>query len=247
MTAPAPNTDQPLPLVQHLIELRSRLLACLVAVLVLFLPLAYFANELYHLLATPLISQLPQGASMIATDVTSPLLAPLKFAFFLALFLAMPVLLYHLWAFVSPGLYRHEQRLALPLLVSSILLFYLGTAFAYFVVFPLVFSFFTSVAPTGVAVMTDISSYLSFVLKLFFAFGLAFEVPIATVLVIWTGMTSRQALATKRPYIILAAFVLGMLLTPPDVLSQILLALPMWLLFELGLLFSRFKPAGRTI
>lgn len=236
--------DTPQPLVQHLIELRSRLLACVVTLLLLFLPLAYFANELYHLLATPLLAQLPQGGTMIATDVAAPLLAPLKFTLVLALFFAMPMLLYQLWAFISPGLYTHEKRLAIPLLVSSIILFYAGTAFAYFVVFPLVFGFFTSVAPDGVAVMTDISSYLNFVLKLFFAFGLAFEVPIATVLVIWTGICRREDLAAKRPYVILAAFVLGMLLTPPDVFSQILLALPMWLLFEVGLLCARLKPAA---
>ncbi len=228
-----------MPLVAHLIELRDRLLRAILAVLVIFLILIPFANELYTLLAEPLMAHLPENNSMIATEVASPFLTPFKLTLVLSIFLAMPFLLYQLWSFIAPGLYRHEKRLMMPLLVSSTALFYGGAAFAYFVVFPVVFGFFTSVAPSGVAVMTDISKYLDFVLKMFFAFGLAFEVPIATIALVWMGVTTPQALAAKRPYIIIAAFVLGMLLTPPDVISQSLLAVPMILLFELGLFFSR--------
>jgi len=236
--------DQEQPFISHLLELRDRLLRMLVAVLVVFLLLFPFANDLYTLVAKPLMAHLPEGTSMIATEVASPFLTPFKLSLVAAVFLAMPFILYQLWSFVAPGLYQHEKRLALPLLASSVALFYLGAAFAYFVVFPLIFAFFTGTAPEGVAVMTDISRYLDFVLTLFFAFGLAFEVPIATILVVWTGMTTPEALASKRPYIIVGAFSLGMLLTPPDVISQTLLAMPMWLLFELGVMFSRmFAPA----
>ena len=177
---------------------------------------------------------------MIATEVASPFLAPFKFALVLSIFLAMPFMLFHAWGFIAPGLYQRERRIVMPLLISSSLLFYSGLAFAYWVVFPLVFAFFTSVAPEGVTVMTDISNYLNFVLKLFFAFGLAFEIPVATVLLVWAGVTTREALREKRPYVIVGVFVVGMLLTPPDVISQTLLAIPMWLLFELGVIFSRF-------
>jgi sec-independent protein translocase protein TatC len=177
---------------------------------------------------------------MIATEVASPFLVPFKLTIFLALFISMPYLLYQAWAFVAPGLYRNEKRFALPLLLTSILLFYFGMAFAFFIVFPLLFGFFTSVAPSGVTVMTDISHYLDFILKLFFAFGLAFEVPIATILMVSAGIVSIESLSRKRPYIILGAFVAGMLLTPPDIISQILLAGPIWLLFELGLVFARY-------
>jgi sec-independent protein translocase protein TatC len=208
-------------------------------VLVIFVALFPFANPIYSYLAGPLMRHLPEGSSMIAIEVASPFLTPFKLVLFVAVFLAMPYILYQLWAFVAPGLYRHERRLAGPLLISSILLFYAGAAFAYFVVFPLVFGFFTSVAPEGVSVMTDIAKYLDFVIKLFFAFGLAFEVPIATFILVAMGMTTPENLAKKRPYIIVGAFVIGMLLTPPDVISQTLLALPMWVLFELGLIFSR--------
>jgi sec-independent protein translocase protein TatC len=225
--------------VEHLVEVRDRLVKVLATVVVLLACLFPFANQLYLILAKPLMAHLPAGTSMIATEVASPFLTPFKLALVCAIFLAMPVVLYHLWAFVAPGLYRHERKLVYPLMVTSTLLFYLGIAFAYYVVFPLMFGFFTAAAPEGVAIMTDISKYLDFVLKIFFAFGVAFEVPIATILIVWAGFTTPQALAAKRPYVIVGAFVLGMLLTPPDVISQTLLALPMWALFELGLLFSR--------
>ena len=220
--------------------MRDRLLRAVLAVLVIFIGLFGFANELYHFLAEPLLAHLPEGGTMIATEVASPFLTPFKLTLIVAVFIAMPFLLYQLWAFVAPGLYQHERKLIYPLLLSSTLLFYLGMAFAYFVVFPLVFGFLTATAPDGVAVMTDISKYLDFVLKLFFAFGIAFEVPIATILLVWSGATTPESLAAKRPYLIVGAFVIGMLLTPPDIFSQTLLALPMWLLFELGLLMSRY-------
>lgn len=233
------------PFLAHLIELRDRLLRVVLVVLVVFLCLFYFANDLYSILAEPLLRYMPKGGSMIATDVASPFLTPLKLTMVLSVFISIPFVLYQAWGFVAPALYQNEKRLVFPLLVSSTALFYLGMVFAYFVVFPLVFRFFTGVAPQGVTVMTDISRYLDFVLKMFFAFGVAFEVPIATILVIWTGMTTAEALASKRPYIIVGAFVIGMFLTPPDVFSQTMLAFPMWLLFELGLLMSKFytKPA----
>ncbi len=235
----APDTDQEQPFISHLVEMRDRLLRAVLVVLLIFLGLFTFANDLYTLLAAPLLVHLPDNASMIATEVASPFLTPLKLAFVGAVFLAMPVILYQFWAFVAPGLYSSERRLVLPLLISSTLLFYAGMAFAYFVVFPLVFGFFTATAPEGVAVMTDIGKYLDFVLKLFFAFGIAFEVPIATILLVWTGFTTPASLAEKRPYIIVGAFIIGMLLTPPDIFSQTLLAVPMWILFEVGVLFSR--------
>lgn len=228
------------PFLTHLLELRDRLLRTVLVILVLFLALFYFANDIYALLAQPLLKHLPQGGTMIATEVASPFLTPLKMTLVASLFLSIPYLLFQFWSFVAPGLYAHERKLMMPLLVSSILLFYAGMAFAYFVVFPLVFGFFTSAAPEGVTVMTDISAYLDFVLTLFFAFGVAFEVPIATILVVWTGVVSPQALAAKRPYIIVGAFVIGMLLTPPDIFSQTLLAVPMWILFEIGVFFSRY-------
>lgn len=227
------------PLVAHLIELRSRLIKALGCVLVVFLGLFSFANEIYEFVAEPLQRFMPEGTSMIATDVASPFLTPFKLTLYAAVFISMPVLLYQLWAFIAPALYRKEKRVALPLFLSSVVLFYAGMAFAYFVVFPLVFSFFTSVAPTSVAVMTDIHSYLEFVIKLFFAFGIAFEIPIATVLLITAGVISPKALAQKRAYVIVGCFVLGMVLTPPDIFSQLLLALPMWLLFETGIFFGR--------
>ena len=224
--------------VEHLVELRDRLLKILASVVVFLLVLMPFANNLYALLAAPLMKHLPEGTSMIATEVASPFLTPFKLALVSAIFLSMPVLLYHMWAFIAPGLYRNERKLVFPLMLTSSLLFFLGMAFAYYVVFPLMFAFFQAVAPDGVAIMTDISRYLDFVLKIFFAFGLAFEVPIATILLVWTGFTTPAALRRKRPYVIVGAFVLGMLLTPPDMISQTLLALPMWLLFELGVFFS---------
>lgn len=226
----------------HLIELRDRLLRSVLVIIVLLMPLLYFANDLYSLLAEPLLRHMPAGTQMIATEVASPFLTPFKLALIAAIFIAVPYLLYQAWAFIAPGLYQHEQKLVIPLLVSSTLLFYSGIAFAYYVVFPLVFGFFIGIAPEGVAVMTDISKYLDFVLKLFIAFGVAFEVPIATILMCWTGMTTPDKLAEKRAYVIVGAFVIGMLMTPPDIISQSLLALPMWMLFEVGLFFARRMP-----
>lgn len=229
-----------LPLMSHLVEMRDRLLRVVLAVLVIFLGVFYFANDLYHIVATPLMQHLPEGASMISTKPAGTFFTPMKLALVLSIFAAMPFILYQMWAFIAPGLYAHERKLILPLLVSSTALFYAGMAFAYYVVFPLMFSFFIAVAPEGVTVMTDISEYLDFVLKIFFAFGVAFEVPIATILLVWTGVTTPEQLAGKRPYIIVGAFVIGMLLTPPDIISQTLLAIPMWMLFEVGLIASRY-------
>ena len=208
--------------------------------------LVFFANDLYTFFALPIQSLLPDGSTMIATEVTSPFFAPFKLTLILSAFAAAPYLLYQLWSFVAPALYSNEKRLAVPLFASSIALFYLGIAFAYYVVFPLVFGFFTSIAPEGIAVTPDINSYLSFILKLFFAFGIAFEIPIATVLVIKAGMTTRESLAKKRPYIIVMCFIFGMLLTPPDMISQSLLAIPTWLLFEMGLFMSGFIKSEET-
>lgn len=234
--------DNQQPLISHLIELRDRLLRGVLAVLIIAACLLPFSNDLYHFLSEPLLSHLPETSTMIATEVASPFLIPFKLTLSIAILLAIPVLLYQLWAFIAPGLYDNERKLVFPLLLASTLLFFLGIIFAYYVVFPLVFGFLTQAAPEGVAVMTDISSYLDFVLKLFFAFGVAFEVPIATLILIWTGTSTVESLAEKRPYIIVGAFVIGMLLTPPDVVSQTLLALPVWLLFELGLFCSRWLP-----
>lgn len=247
MNSPVKKTDKDaladMPLVAHLIELRSRLLRIVLVWMLIFAGLFYFANDLYSFISAPLRVFLPEGTSMIATEVASPFLTPFKLALISALFLAMPFVLHQFWSFIAPGLYKHEKRLAMPLLVSSILLFYAGMAFAYFVVFPLVFGFFTSVTPTGVAVMTDINKYLDFVLTLFLAFGLAFEIPIATVLLVLSGAVSVEKLKQSRAYVVVGCFVIGMLLTPPDVISQTLLALPMWLLYEVGIIFSRFvKP-----
>ena len=231
--------DEPLPLVAHLTELRDRLLRALLAVLLVFIVLFPFANDIYAFVSAPLREALPEGASMIATEVASTFLTPFKLTLFAALFLAFPFVLFQMWAFISPGMYHREKRLAMPLLASTVVLFYLGATFAYYVVFPLIFAFFTSAAPDEVMPMTDIGSYLGFVLKLFFAFGLAFEVPIAALLLIWTGISTPESLASKRPYIVVGCFVFGMLLTPPDVISQSLLALPMWVLFEVGIIAGR--------
>lgn len=230
--------SDPNSLISHLIELRSRILKALASVLVVFLCLAYFANDLYQLLAMPLLESLPENSSMIATDVASPFFAPFKLTLVLSFFIAIPFVLYQIWGFIAPGLYRNEKKLVAPLLLSSTLLFYAGMAFAYFVVFPIAFAFFNSVAPEGVTVSTDISSYLNFVLKLFFAFGVSFEIPIAIILMCWTGVTDAKSLRAKRPYVVVGAFVVGMLLTPPDVISQTLLAIPMWLLFEIGIIIG---------
>lgn len=238
-TNSADNSGSEQGFLSHLIELRDRLLRSVLAVGVLFIILFPFSDTIYSWLADPLLRHLPEGSNMIAIDVASPFLIPFKLVLMLAVFLAVPFLLYQAWAFVAPGLYKHEQRLVRPLLFSSTVLFYLGVSFAYFVVFPLVFGFFTSVAPEGVEVSTDIGRYLDFVITIFFAFGIAFEVPIATILLVMTGVTTPEALIEKRPYFIVGAFVIGMFLTPPDIISQTLLALPMWLLFEVGIFFSR--------
>lgn len=225
-------------LLSHLIELRSRLLKIAVAVVLVFVVLLPFSTRIFSLVSEPLRQVLPGGA-MIATQVASPLLTPFKLTFFVSLFVAMPIVLYQVWAFVAPGLYKKEKRFAMPLLASSIVLFYLGIAFAFFVVFPLMFNFFTAVAPEGVEVQTDISQFLDFITTIVFAFGIAFEVPIATVLVVWTGLTTPAKLAKARPYVFLMAFIIGMFLTPPDVISQTLLAVPVYLLYELGILMSK--------
>ncbi|MCL1113384.1 MULTISPECIES: twin-arginine translocase subunit TatC [Shewanella] len=232
--------SQQQPLISHLLELRTKLLKAIGSVLFVFIAIVYWANDIYHYIALPLMRSLPETGSMIATDVAAPFFAPFKLTLVLAFFIAIPYVLYQIWSFVAPGLYKHEKRLVIPLLTSSTFLFYLGIAFAYYIVFPVVFGFFTSVAPEGVQVATDISSYLSFILKLFFAFGLAFEIPVAVVLLCWAGVTTPEELRQKRPYIVVGAFVIGMLLTPPDVISQTMLAVPMLLLFEGGLIAARF-------
>ncbi len=233
-----PN-DQEASFVSHLVELRTRLIHALLGMLAVFLPLAPFANDIYSLIAQPLLIHMPSSTSMVAIEVISPFLTPLKLTLMLSVFISIPWIFYQSWRFISPGLYEHEQRIALPLISAATFLFYSGMLFAYFIVMPLIFQFLTATAPEGVAVMTDISKYLDFILALFFAFGMAFQVPIATFLLVKTGVSTPKNLAEKRPYIIVGAFVIGMLLTPPDVISQTLLALPMWLLFEIGLLMSK--------
>lgn len=210
------TVEQTQPLISHLLELRNRLLKAILAVLIVFVGLIYFSGEIYEFISAPLVERLPEGATMIATDVASPFFTPLKLTLIVAVFLAVPFILYQVWAFVAPGLYKHERRLIMPLLVSSSLLFYCGVAFAYYVVFPLVFGFFTAISLGGVEFATDIASYLDFVLALFLAFGIAFEVPVAIILLCWTGATDPKSLSEKRPYIIVGAFIVGMLLTPPD-------------------------------
>lgn len=227
-------------LFDHLLELRSRLLRSVIGVLLVFCSLVYFAQDIYQYLAQPLLATMPEGTQMIATDVASPFFAPFKLTIVLSIFIAMPYILFQIWSFVAPGLYRNEKRLVIPLMIGSTVLFYSGISFAYYVVFPVVFAFFNSVAPEGVTIATDISSYLDFVLKLFFAFGAAFEIPVAIILLCWTGVTDPDSLRKKRPYIIVGAFVIGMLLTPPDIISQTMLAVPMLLLFEVGLILASF-------
>lgn len=234
-TEPGPGES----LISHLVELRTRLLRAIVAVLVVFLALVPVAKGLYTLLAKPLLSRLPEGSSMVAIDVATPFLVPIKLAFFSAVVIAMPMVLYQIWAFVAPGLYRHEKRLAMPLLVSATFLFYLGCAFAYFLVLPTVFGFLVGVAPEGVSMMTDLSHYLDFVLALFLAFGLCFEIPVAVVILVALGVVTPEMLTKNRPYVIVGAFVVAAVLTPPDVLSQIMLAVPMCLLFEIGVFAAR--------
>ncbi len=241
MTAVDENPEEDLAegtLLSHLIELRSRLIKIAAAVILLFAALLPFAQRIFEVVSKPLVEVLP-GQQMIATAVASPLLTPFKLTFFVALIVAMPVILYQVWAFVAPGLYRKEKHFAFPLLGSSILLFYAGIAFAYFVVFPLVFGFFTAITPPGVEMMTDISAYLDFITTIVLAFGIAFEVPIATVLIVWTGLTTADKLGKARPYVFLMAFVVGMLLTPPDIISQTLLAVPVYLLYEAGIIMAR--------
>jgi len=234
-------------LMSHLVELRDRVMRMVIAILVIFLCLFYWANDIYTYLAVPLTSHLPEGSTMIAIDVASPFLTPFKLVLMLSIFLAMPVILYQFWAFVAPGLYKTEKRIAGPLLISSILLFYAGIAFAFYVVFPLVFGFFTSVGPEMVNISTDIGRYLDFVLSLFFGFGLAFEVPIATIILVAVGITTPKKLGQMRPYVIVGAFVIGMLLTPPDIISQVLLAVPMWILFEAGLIAAKIMFKDREM
>jgi sec-independent protein translocase protein TatC len=226
-------------LMSHLLELRSRIMKAVLAVIVVFLCLVPFTNRVFELVSKPLREALPEGSQMIVTDVAAPFLTPFKTTFFVALFIAMPVVLFQVWQFVAPGLYKREKRFAVPLMVSSIVLFYAGIAFAYFIVFRVMFAFFASVTPGGVEMTPDISAYLSFVLGIFLAFGIAFEVPIATVMLIWSGLVSAQALKKARPYVFLGAFVIGMFLTPPDVFSQTLLAIPMYCLYEGGLVMAR--------
>ena len=248
MASETSKTEEPLAegtLLSHLVELRSRLLKVAAAIVAVFIVLLPFTRQIFALVSQPLREVLP-GNQMIATAVASPLLTPFKLTFFVALFIAMPVVLYQTWAFVAPGLYKKEKRFAVPLLASSILLFYAGIAFAYFVVFPLMFGFFTAVAPDGVEVMTDIASYLDFISTIVLAFGIAFEVPVATVLVVWTGLTTPAKLAKARPYVFLVAFIMGMFLTPPDIISQTLLAVPVYLLYELGIFMSRFFVPDRN-
>ncbi|KGQ33360.1 twin-arginine translocase subunit TatC [Gallibacterium anatis] len=234
------SVDESQPLITHLVELRNRILKSFICVLVVFLALVYFANDIYHIISAPLINELPQNSTMIATNIVAPFFTPIKLTAITAIFLSVPYILYQVWAFIAPALYKHEKRLIYPLLVSSTLLFYVGVAFAYYVVFPLVFAFLTKTAPESVAIATDISSYLDFVLTLFLAFGICFEVPVAIILLCWSSVVSIEDLKQKRPYILVGAFVIGMLLTPPDIFSQTLLAVPMYLLFEIGVLFARF-------
>jgi len=243
-----PETDQEQTFLEHLVELRTRLLRALTMVVIVLVCLLPFARRIYAVLAEPLMSQLPEGSNMIAIDVASPFLAPFKLTLLLAVVVSIPFVLYQLWAFVAPALIKHEKRLARPLLYTSVFLFYAGCAFAYFVVFPLIFGFFTRVAPEGVTVMTDISKYLDFVITLFLAFGITFEVPIATIILVATGVAKIDQLKKARPYVVVGAFALGMMLTPPDVISQTLLAIPMWLLYESGIIMARIllPDAGRA-
>jgi sec-independent protein translocase protein TatC len=243
-----PGEPEPLAegtLISHLLELRDRLLRAVIAICVAFVPLAFFQNELFTFIAQPLIDKLPEGTSLIATSVVAPFMAPLKLSLIAALFVAMPVVLYQVWAFVAPGLYKHEKRFALPLLLSSIVLFYTGVAFAYYVVFPLMFKFLASTTPMGVKMMTDITSYLDFVMLLFFAFGIAFEVPVATVLLVATGLVKVETLKANRGYVILGIFIVAAFLTPPDAVSQSFMAVPMYILYECGIVFAQVLVKGR--
>lgn len=234
------SSDTEMPLISHLKELRDRILRCLYAVVIVFLCLFYFSNDIYEIVAQPMRNAMPADARMIAFEVASPFLAPFKLTLWVAFMVAMPFILYQIWSFIAPALYRNEKRVAIPLFISSVLLFYLGLVFAYFIVFELVFGFFISVVPDGIQIAPDINAYLGFALKIFFAFGVSFEIPVATVLLIWAGLISPADLANKRPYIIVGCFIVAMLLTPADVLSMVLLAIPMWALFEVGVFFGRW-------
>jgi len=228
------------PLIKHLFELRTTALRCIISIIFITIILLPFANQIYSFIATPLIAKLPEGSSMIATEVASPFFAPFKLTLFCGIFFSIPYILYQTWSFIAPGLYINERKLILPLLVSSSLLFYLGIFFAYYAVFPILFAFLTTTAPSNITIMTDINHYLDFILKLFFAFGISFEIPIATILLIKSNFITIEKLSSNRPYIILFAFFVGMLLTPPDVISQILLAIPIWVLFEIGLVLGKY-------
>jgi sec-independent protein translocase protein TatC len=252
MSAPPRNPESPGPekmgegtLISHLLELRDRLLRAALAVILIAVPCIIFSNEIFTFVARPLMEKLPEGASMISTSVIAPFMTPFKLALVAALFLAMPYVLYQIWAFVAPGLYRKEKRFAVPLLVSSILLFYCGVAFAYYVVFPVIFAFFTSTAPEGVLMMTDISNYMDFVLLLFFAFGAAFEIPVATVLLVITGLVKVESLSRNGGYVLLGIFIVAAIITPPDAISQSIMAVPMYLLYEGGILMARLTQRGK--
>ena len=226
-------------LISHLLELRTRLLRALVVVIIVSIPCMIYANDLFGFIAKPLIKVMPKGATMISTSVIAPLITPFKLAFYIALVFSMPYVLYQVWAFIAPGLYRHEKRFALPLLVSSVLLFYAGVAFSYFIVFPLMFAFFTATAPAGVQMMTDMTQYLDFVLVLFLAFGLAFEIPVAIVLLVWTGLVKLETLRRNRGYVLIAVFIKAAVIVPPDVISQTAMALPMYALYEIGIVMAK--------
>ena len=228
------------PLIKHLFELRTTALRCIISIILITIILLPFANQIYSFIATPLIAKLPEGSSMIATEVASPFFAPFKLTLFCGIFFSIPYILYQTWSFIAPGLYINERKLILPLLISSSLLFYLGIFFAYYAVFPILFAFLTTTAPSNITIMTDINHYLDFILKLFFAFGISFEIPIVTILLIKYNFITIEKLSSNRPYIILFAFFVGMLLTPPDVISQILLAIPIWILFEIGLVLGKY-------
>ena len=240
--------DATQPLIGHLVELRTRLLRCIICILFVLACLLFFSNDIYHIVANPLISQLPKGSSMIATDIAAPFFTPIKLTAVISIFISIPYILYQVWGFIAPALYQHEKRLIMPLIISSTVLFYIGIAFAYFAVFPLAFYFFIHTAPVDVAINTDITKYLDFVMTLFIVFGFAFEVPVAIILLCWTGVTTPKNLRKKRPYIIVGVFAVAMFVTPPDVFSQILLAVPICLLFEIGTFFARFyQPRKKVI
>jgi len=237
------SVEEEMPLMNHLLELRNRLLRIVVAIFIVFFSLFYWATDLYYILSKPLLAAIPENSSMIATDVLANFFTPFKLTLVLSIFIAIPYILSQIWGFIAPGLYKHEKNLAVPLMISSTLLFYLGLAFAYFIVFPLAFGFLAAIELEGVQTMPDISSYLDTVLKMFFAFGITFEIPVALILMVKMGITTPESLRKKRPYIIVGVFVVGMLLTPPDIISQTLLAIPMWVLYEVGIYLSSFiKP-----